>query len=109
MVQIEGMTNTDMTATASEPNYFTIVNAHIESITPAHRAAFQGPVARDYQIGSPVWMYDHYNTARIEGSGTAADTWDIVITDADGTVSKYQYRSAHIRPAAAPVEFHWSA
>lgn len=102
------MTNQDLTA-ASETNYFAIVNAHIQSITPAHRTAFSGPVVRDYKVGDLVWMYDHYNTARIEGPGTAVDTWDIVTTDVDGTVNKYQYRSAHLRPAVASVEFRWSA
>jgi hypothetical protein len=50
---------------------------------------------------------DHYNTAVVTGPGTEADHWAITTTDADGSVNEYEYMSAHLRPAVAPVEFRW--
>lgn len=86
---------------------FALVDAHLESIKPAHQAAFDGPVVRDYAVGAIVWMWDHYNTAVIVGPGVKAGTWDITTTDADGSTSSYRYSSGQLRPAVEPVEFRW--
>lgn len=94
------------TTTITDP--FDAIEIHIQQIGPAHKTAFRGPVVRDYQPGAIVWIWDHYNTATVTGPGSAPDTWAITTTDADGEVDAFEYKSAHLRPAAAPVEFRWS-
>lgn len=96
------MTNTDDT------NFFDATERHLQTIAPAHRAAFRGPIVHDYQPGAIVWLLDHYNTGIVEGPGTVTDTWAITTSHCDGTVSKHEYKSAHLRPAAMSVEFRWS-
>ncbi len=91
-----------------DTNYFSAIDAHIATITPAHRAAFQAAGQARYAAGAVVWVYDHYNTARvllpsIEGS------WVVELTDADGATWRTVYEGVDLRPAAAPVEFRWPA
>lgn len=96
-----------MTTTQTETDPFALVAAHIESIKPALQAAWRGPVVRNYKTGAVVWMWDHYNTAIIEGPGRHPDTWAITTADADGSESRFEYTSGSLRPAATPVEFRW--
>lgn len=103
------MENITTPRAATAPDPFAQVDAHIEAIKPAHQAAWLGPVVRDYQPGSVVWMWDHYNTARVVGpSAERDDHWQVVTTDADGSESSYEYPSGQLRPAIAPVEFRWT-
>jgi hypothetical protein len=97
------------TTQATDTNPFALTELHIEAIGPAHKTAFRGPVIRDYAVGALVWMWDHYNTATIEGPGRAEDSWKVITTDADGTMGRYEYPSAHLRPAQSAVDFRWPA
>lgn len=93
------MTNTDP---------FALIEAHIAAITPAHRDAFAGPVARDYKPGDVVWLYDHYNTAVVRSHrAVIGGGWVVVTTDADGSTSTYDYPADRLRPAVTSVEFRW--
>lgn len=85
------------------------LDAHTQAILTPHRAAWRGPVVTDYAVGAHVWMWDHYNTAVVEGPGTRPGTWRVVTQDADGKVSRYTYPSQQLRPALAPTTFTWSA
>jgi hypothetical protein len=106
---VDGMENiTTPGGTSAVPDLFAQVDAHIEAIRPAHQEAWRGPVVRDYQPGALVWLWDHYNTATVEGPGRRPDSWVVTTTDAEGEISKYEYPSGQLRPAAAPVEFRRS-
>jgi hypothetical protein len=96
-----------MNTTQTQTDPFAVLAAHIASIKPATLAAWRGPVVRNYAAGAVVWMWDHYNTAVVTGPGRRADHWAITTTDADGSTSSYEYPSAQLRPAIAPVEFRW--
>lgn len=81
--------------------------AHTDSIQAAHQAAWRGPVVTDYQPGAIVWMWDHYNTAVVEGVGSTPGTWRVTTQDADGSTSTYEYASRQLRPALEACVFTW--
>lgn len=85
------------------------LNAHTESIQALHRAAWHGPVVTDYATGATVWMWDHYNTATVEGPGKRPGSWRVVTQDADGTLSRFTYPAGQLRPALAPTVFVWAS
>lgn len=93
---------------STETNYFAAVEAHIESITPAHRAAFQTSAPTQYEPGDLVWVIDHYNTGRIV-SPSVEGSWCVELTDADGQVMRLVYDLTDLRLAAQPVAFRWPA
>lgn len=74
------------------------LDAHMQAIDGLHRAAFRGPAVDIYEPGATVWMYDHYNTALVEGAGRNG-TWRVTTADADGSVSSFEYEAAWLRPA----------
>lgn len=84
------------------------MEAHQEAIRPLWDEAFQSPVVNEYRPGDIVWMFDHYNTARIIGRDTGDDGgWLVETSDADGAVQQYAYPVAWLRPAKAEMVFRW--
>lgn len=88
-------------------NCFDLVQAHIDRITPEHREAFRGPIPLTYAVGDLVWMWDHYNTAVVV-TVVSGGRVKVRTSDADGSTQTYDYKPAHLRPAARTVEFRWS-
>lgn len=85
------------------------LHAHAEAIQEPHAAAFQEPAVHDYARGAIVWMWDHYNTAIVQGPGEVPDTWFVVTKGADGRPCTYRYVSTWLRPAVEPRVFTWRA
>lgn len=85
------------------------LTAHTKSIEVPHRAAFSGPVVRDYQPGDIVWLFDHYNTGIVERtSSLRADWWIVTTTSVEGNAERLEYKSAWLRPATEARVFTWT-
>jgi hypothetical protein len=83
------------------------LNEHQNTILVSHKAAWMGPVQLHYNVGDTVWLWDHYNTAVIQGPGTKLGTWAVTTQDADGSTSRYEYHVRQIRPATEAMVFTW--
>lgn len=93
--------------TTQTTDFGAAIDAHLAAMTPVHKAAFRLPAVHEYAVGTAVWMLDHYNTATVTGPGRIDGTWAVITTDADGSVSRFEYRATQLRPALAVCEFRW--
>lgn len=82
---------------------------HMDNIREPHKAAFRQPARSHYGNGEFVWMYDHYNTAVVRSYNENTDEFLIVTTDADGSMSCYEYKTAWLRPADKEYIFTWNS